>query len=79
MSMNLWFAKKMKECPRCESPTVRRTARRGFHERVVQRLAFVWPYQCLVCSIRFVGFHARYSRRYIKPHFRLAKAAVGSK
>ena len=51
----------------------------GFHERAVQRLAFVWPYECLVCSIRFVGFHARYSRRYIKPHFRLAKAAVASK
>ena len=77
--MKLWFAKRMKECPRCESSMVRRASRRGFHEGVVHRLAFVWPYECLACGIRFLGFQPRYSRRYVKPHFRLAKAAVASK
>ena len=74
--MKLWFAKKMKECPRCESSIVRRVSRRGFHEGIVHRLAFVWPYKCLACGIRFLGFHSRYLRRYRKPHFRLAKAAA---
>jgi hypothetical protein len=75
--MKLWFAKRMKECPRCESSIVRRTPRRGFHEQVVQRLAFVWPYECVHCEIRFLGFHPRYSRRYVKPHFR-QRATVAS-
>jgi hypothetical protein len=48
--MKLWFAKRMKQCPRCESPMVRRASRRGFHEGVVYRLAFVWPYECLACG-----------------------------
>lgn len=77
--MKLWFAKRMKECPRCESRVVRRTPRRGFSERVVHRLVFVWPYECLDCSIRFLGFHSRYARHYVKPDFRLAKAAAVSK
>jgi len=77
--MKLWFAKRMKECPRCESQIVRRSPRRGFTERVIHRLAFVWPYECLECSIRFLGFHSRYTRQYVKPNFRLVRAAALSK
>jgi hypothetical protein len=72
--MKLWFAKRMNECPRCQSRIVRRTPRRGFSERVVHRLVFVWPYQCLDCSVRFLGFHPRYARSYVKPGFRVAIA-----
>jgi hypothetical protein len=76
--MQLWFAKKMKECPRCASSVVRRAHRKGFHERFVHPLLFVWPYECCDCSIRFLGFHSRYARPYVKPHFRLAKPLSAS-
>jgi hypothetical protein len=77
--MKLWFAKRRNECPRCQSPIVRRSPRRGFQERIVHRLVLVWPYECLDCSIRFLGFHSRYARPYVKPHFRLTKATAPSK
>jgi transposase-like protein len=69
--MQLWFAKRMKECPRCQSSQVRRSRRRGFQERVVHRLLFVWPYQCRECNIRFIGFQPSYARQYSKPRFEL--------
>ena len=69
----------MKECPRCEGTFVRRSQRRGFHERFVYSLFFVWPYKCGDCNIRFLGFHRRYTRNYVKPSFRLAKVAASSK
>jgi len=79
LTMKLWFAKRMKECPQCQSSIVRRAPRRGFHEQVVHRLAFVWPYECLRCKLRFLGFHRSYSRRYVKPYFHLGRAAASSK
>jgi hypothetical protein len=77
--MKLWFAKRMKECPRCESQVVRRAPRRGFSERIVHRLVFVWPYECLDCRVRFLGFHSRYSRHYVKPGLRPVKTAGSAK
>jgi hypothetical protein len=76
--MQLWFAKKRKECPRCESSVVRRAYSKGFHERFVHPLLFVWPYERRDYSIRFLGFPSRYARPYVKPHFRLAKPLSAS-
>jgi hypothetical protein len=77
--MSPWFARKMKECPRCESPLVHRAPRKGFCERFVHPLLLVWPYKCGNCFIRFLGFHPRYARRYVKPTFRLAEVPAPSK
>ncbi len=76
--MKLLFAKRMKECPRCESRVVHRSRRQGFHERFVHPFFFLWPYQCRDCNIRFIGFHSRYNRPYVKPHFQLAKASAAA-
>jgi hypothetical protein len=54
--MQLTFAKRINECPVCESSSVRRSKRRGFVERVWFRVAFVWPYRCADCDLRFWGF-----------------------
>jgi len=55
--MDLCFAKTLYTCPNCESPLIRRSTRRGFVERVLLRLAMVWPYRCDECDARFWGFH----------------------
>src|SRR5271170_7024187 len=60
-SMQLLFAKKMRECPQCDSSLVRRSARRGLLERVFYPILFVWPYRCDDCDVRFLGFHRRYA------------------
>jgi hypothetical protein len=59
--MRLLFAKNMKECPQCESSRVRRSYRRGFLERFLYRILFVWPYRCDACDVRFLGFHRQYA------------------
>jgi len=76
--MQLWFAKRMRECPRCGSSLVYRAPRRGFQERFVHRLLFLWPYRCSECNIRFLGFHPAYARRYVKPAFQPVTAARSS-
>lgn len=76
--MKLLFAKRMKECPRCESQVVHRSRRQGFHERFVHPIFFLWPYQCRDCNTRFIGFHSRYNRPYVKPHFQPAKATAAA-
>jgi hypothetical protein len=76
--MPRWFAKRRKECPRCESSVVHRSERKGFQERFVHPFVFVWPYVCRNCNIRFLGFHSRYTRPYKKPNFRLAKVSASS-
>jgi hypothetical protein len=58
--MHLTFAKKVSECPVCESNSVRRSARTGFVERIWFRFAFVWPYRCDNCDSRFWGFQRSY-------------------
>lgn len=58
--MQLTFAKRICECPVCQSGSVRRSARKGFVERVWLRFAFVWPYRCDDCDSRFWGFHRSY-------------------
>jgi hypothetical protein len=60
--MRLLFAKRVKQCPQCASSRVRRSYRRGFLERVVFRILFVWPYRCDACDVRFLGFYRRYAR-----------------
>jgi hypothetical protein len=61
-TMPLLFAKKIKKCPRCESHLVRRSARRGFVERFLYPLLFLWPYRCDECDVRFLGFRRQYAR-----------------
>jgi transposase-like protein len=58
--MHLTFAKRVFECPVCESSSVRRSMRKGFVERIWFRLAFVWPYRCNDCDSRFWGFQRFY-------------------
>jgi hypothetical protein len=58
--MHLTFAKRVSECPACESSLVRRSTRRGFVERIWFRFAFVWPYRCDDCDARFWGFRRSY-------------------
>jgi hypothetical protein len=58
--MHLTFAKRVCECPVCESSAVRRSTRKGFVERTWFRLAFVWPYRCDDCDSRFWGFYRSY-------------------
>ena len=58
--MHLTFAKRICECPVCRSSSVRRSTRRGFVERTWFRLAFVWPYRCDDCDVRFWGFYRYY-------------------
>lgn len=58
--MHLTFAKRISECPACESTSVRRSTRKGFVERTWFRLALVWPYRCDDCNARFWGFHRSY-------------------
>jgi len=58
--MHLTFAKKVCECPVCESVSVRRSTRKGFVERIWLRFAFVWPYRCDDCDSRFWGFRRYY-------------------
>jgi hypothetical protein len=58
--MHLTFAKRVSECPVCESSLVRRSTRRGFVERIWFRFAFVWPYRCDDCDSRFWGFRRSY-------------------
>src|SRR5271167_5139906 len=67
--MHLTFAKRICECPVCESSSVRRSMRKGFVERVWFRFAFVWPYRCDDCDSRFWGFRRFYqtSDRAIVP------------
>jgi hypothetical protein len=55
--MRLSFAEKMNQCPQCDSSRVRRSHRRGFLERVLFRILFVWPYRCDACDVRFLGFY----------------------
>lgn len=62
MPMRLLFAKKMNECPQRASSRVRRSYRRGFSERGVFRLLFLWPYRCDACDVRFLGFRRQYAR-----------------
>ena len=59
--MQLLFAKKMNECPRCDGSIVRRSTRRGLIEQFLYPLFFVWPYRCDDCDIRFLGFHRQYA------------------
>jgi hypothetical protein len=61
LPMRLLFAKKVKECPQCESSRVRRSCRRGFLERFLYRILFVWPYRCDACDVRFLGFRRQYA------------------
>jgi hypothetical protein len=72
--MKRLFAKRMKECPHCESGVVHRSPRQGFEERFVHPFFFLWPYECRDCKSRFLGFHSRYCRPYVKPGFDLAKS-----
>jgi hypothetical protein len=58
--IHLTFAKRISECPACESSSVRRSTRKGFVERVWFRIAFVWPYRCDDCDSRFWGFRRSY-------------------
>jgi DNA-directed RNA polymerase subunit RPC12/RpoP len=58
--MKLMFAKRINECPRCESTVVRRSMRKGFVEHFLYPLFFVWPYRCDDCDMRFLGFHRQY-------------------
>ena len=58
--MHLTFAKKVCECPVCESVSVRRSTRKGFVERIWFRFALVWPYRCDDCDSRFWGFRRYY-------------------
>jgi hypothetical protein len=59
--MQLLFAKRMNECPQCESSLVRRSTRRGLLENFIYPLLFVWPYRCDECDVRFLGFHRQYA------------------
>jgi hypothetical protein len=60
-SMQLLFAKKMNECPQCDSALVRRSTRKGFLEHFLYPLLYVWPYRCNDCDVRFLGFHRQYA------------------
>jgi hypothetical protein len=57
--MRLLFAKKVEQCPQCDSSRVRRSYRRGFLERVLFRALSLWPYRCDTCDVRFLGFQRR--------------------
>ncbi len=70
--MHLTFARKISECPVCESSSVRRSRRKGFVERIWFRLAFVWPYRCKSCDSRFWGFHRSYPISHENSAFVLA-------
>jgi hypothetical protein len=59
--MRLLLAKKMKECPQCDSSRVRRSYRRGFLERFLYRILFLWPYRCDARDVRFLGFRRQYA------------------
>jgi hypothetical protein len=59
--MQLLFAKRSNECPRCDSSVVRRSTRKGFVERFLYPLFLVWPYRCDECDIRFLGFQRQYA------------------
>jgi DNA-directed RNA polymerase subunit RPC12/RpoP len=59
--MQLLFAKKRNECPHCDACEVRRSTRKGFVERFVYPLFFVWPYRCDHCDVRFLGFHRHHA------------------
>lgn len=50
-------------CPRCQSDLVRRVPRRGLVERLLSR-AFVYPFRCQLCSVRFKSMRwgIRYNR-----------------
>jgi len=74
--MFLTFAKRVSECPVCESSSVRRSRRKGFVERIWFRLAFVWPYRCKSCDTRFWGFHRSYSVVTNEPAFAVARNHV---
>jgi hypothetical protein len=54
--MELCFAKTVHACPTCESQAIRRSSRKGFVERILLRMALVWPYRCDDCDSRFWGF-----------------------
>lgn len=60
--MRFLFARKMNQCPQCDSPRVRRSYRRGFVERVLFRVLFVWPYRCDGCDVRYLGFDRHHER-----------------
>ena len=42
-----------KQCPRCNSPNVQRSSRRGFREHTKATLLSVYPYRCHNCDMRF--------------------------
>lgn len=48
-------------CPRCRSPHVRRVGRDGIVERVLSA-AYVYPFRCQICEIRFRSL--RWGERY---------------
>jgi hypothetical protein len=52
------------QCPRCDSPHVRRSMRRGLAEFLF-KLALVLPYRCENCNSRFYRFGL--SSRLLKP------------
>lgn len=76
--MLLIFAKRISECPVCESKSVRRSRRKGFVERVWFRLAFVWPYRCKDCNSRFWGFQRLYPDSQNNSGFAMARNQIRS-
>ena len=70
--MHLTFARKISECPVCESSSVRRSRRKGFVERIWFRLALFWPYRGKSCDSRFWGFHRCYPLSHENSAFVLA-------
>jgi len=72
--MQLLFAKKMNECPRCDGSVVRRSTRRGLIEQFLYPLFFVWPYRCDDCDIRFLGFQRQYAPARVSASTRRGRA-----
>src|SRR3990167_6134375 len=50
-------------CPRCRSPHVRRVGRDGTLERLLSA-AYIYPFRCQVCEIRFKRL--RWGERYVR-------------
>lgn len=52
-------------CPKCKSPLVGRTHRKGMTEQALS-LAYVYPFKCQVCQHRFRRL--RWGERYVRVH-----------
>lgn len=57
-------------CPRCQSPRVRRSKRRGVVEKAFLTLLLVRPFRCLACRHRFF-------RSLLNPNASTTRTVIG--